>query len=110
MKMVKSIIEFILFGFVFVGLMILCGFLDSAPLQIALIVAISLGVILLAAWLAIAIYQDLMDNQPLVTDPELWVSDGEKWVSMADQTKTRPFQSRSESKQSILFFDKENPQ
>ena len=99
---IKDIVEFILFGFGMVALILLAGILESSPLGISVWIAVVLGALLWILWLVLTLKDNKAANAPLVTEPLLWVSDGEKWVAMDGSGRTKPFQSRAERREQLF--------
>ena len=86
----KDLIEFFLFGFVFVAIIVISGFLEAAPLSLGLLIAAAIGLILWVLWFALV----ARDRRREAKAPVLWMSNGKTWVAQDGSGRIQPFTRR----------------
>lgn len=77
----KDILEFFLFALAFIAIIAVAGFLESAPISIALWVAAGLGVILWITWFIVVAVQRKREAKR----PTLKIMHNGKWVDVDSQ-------------------------
>lgn len=100
---IKDIIEFILFAFVFVALVVLAGVLESVPIQVGVLLAMVLGGILLFVWLALVI----KENREADADVQLKIMIDGEWVAIEDLTPQQTYEHLYRDSSVVQLFDQE---
>ncbi|AWN03282.2 hypothetical protein PBI_CAMILLE_35 [Microbacterium phage Camille] len=86
----RDILEFFLYGIGIVALILIAGYLESAPLGAALWVAVILAVALWIVWFVIVARQRKQEN----AEPTLWMMQNGLWTAMDGSGRTRPARLR----------------
>lgn len=104
-----DIVEFLLFGFGFLALIILAGFLESAPLGITIWVAIGLAFLL---WILFAVLR-ARQRSAEAAKPRLKMMHNGQWLDVAvieqiQQSPRRPVQIFDQDEEAIKHLDFDN--
>ena len=93
----KDVVEFFLFGLAFLALIVIAGYLDSAPIGQAIWVAVGLAVVLWLIWLALV----ARDRNRETARPKLKMMRNGQWVDV--DTRVDP----SNLQRTAQFFDQD---
>lgn len=101
----KDVIEFFLIALGFMALMVVASILESAPLGIALWLAVALSVILWIAWWVVVVIQRNKETQK----PKLKIMSNGEWVDVDSPNGAAALASAySTPRRPIQLFDQDN--
>ena len=102
----RDIVEFFLFGLIFVALIGFAGFLETAPLSLTMLVALVVGLGLWITWFILVVRQRAREHRR----PDLKIMVDGKWVSVDSKVGAEAFTAaylQPKSATPVQIFDQD---